>query len=450
MRRPGARRLAVIGDGIVATHGLPAAGAIVLGRDAGCDVRIDDPSISRRHARLHLGDQLAVEDLRSRNGTFVAGGRLSEGASRAIACDELVVLGTVSVVVQQHVQLAPTRTLWGHGYFELRLTEECTRAARAGTTFGLLRVRCGGDAPDALLAMVRDIDVVGAYAPGEWELLLVDAEPAAAAELAERARTGLRGATVALAMFPADGRDAWALGATAAARLQDGPRPAVGMPGLAAVGPLSGVLALADRIAVGDISVLIVGETGVGKELVAERVHARSRRAAHRLVKLNCAAIPEHLLESELFGHERGAFTGASATKVGLLELADGGSVFLDEIGELSMTTQAKLLRVIEQREILRVGALQPRAIDVRFLAATHRDLEAGIAAGTVREDLYFRIAGATLPVPALRERVDEIVPLAEGFAARAAAELGWAAPRLEPAAQALLRAYRWPGNVRE
>jgi hypothetical protein len=452
VRRPGARRLAVIGDGIVATHGLPAAGAIVLGRDPDCDVRIHDPSISRRHARLHLGDQLAVEDLRSRNGTFVAGGRLSEGASRAIAFDEIVVLGTVSVVVQQHVQLAPMRTLWGHGYFELRLAEECTRAARAGTTFGLLRVRGAGDAPDALdalLAMVRDIDVVGAYAPGEWELLLVDAGPAAAAELAERVRTGLRGATAALAMFPADGRDAWALGAAAAARLQEGPRT-VGMPRLAAVGPLRGVLALADRIAVGDISVLIVGETGVGKELIAERVHARSRRAAHRLVKLNCAAIPEHLLESELFGHERGAFTGASATKVGLLELADGGSVFLDEIGELSLTTQAKLLRVIEQREILRVGALQPRAIDVRFLAATHRDLEAGIAAGTFREDLYFRIAGATLPVPALRERVDEIVPLAEGFAARTAAELGWAAPRLEPAAQALLRAYRWPGNVRE
>src|SRR5258705_13339733 len=124
VRKQGTPRLAVIGDGIVATHGLPTAGAIVLGRDADCDVQIDDPSISRRHARLHIAEQLAVEDLRSRNGTFVGGGRLTEGSSRAIAFDEIVTLGTVSVVVQQHVQLAPMRTLWGHGYFELRLAEE--------------------------------------------------------------------------------------------------------------------------------------------------------------------------------------------------------------------------------------------------------------------------------------------------------------------------------------
>jgi transcriptional regulator with PAS, ATPase and Fis domain len=213
---------------------------------------------------------------------------------------------------------------------------------------------------------------------------------------------------------------------------------------------MRGVLALADRVAVGDITVLIVGETGVGKEVVADHIHARSPRSAHPLVKLNCAAMPEQLLESELFGHEKGAFTGAVAAKPGLLEQADGGTVFLDEIGELSLATQAKLLRVLEQREILRVGGLKPRAINVRFVAATHRDLEAAIAAERFREDLYFRIAGVTLQIPPLRERPDEILPLAERFAQRAAAALSRPTPAISPAARELLRGYRWPGNVRE
>jgi transcriptional regulator of acetoin/glycerol metabolism len=469
----------VIGGGVVATHALPAAGEIVVGRDPGCDVRIDDPSLSRRHVLLRVAEQITIEDLGSRNGTFVAGRRLEAGVPRPITADQIVTIGGVGIVVQQRAPLAPQRTLWGHGYFELRLAEECTRAQRAGTRFGLLRVRSvERDAAQLVSAAVRDIDVVGTYAPHEWEVLLLDASPAAAADVADRIRGAIPGAAVGLAMFPADGRDAWTLGGCAVARMPvdrreagGGARPGTARrvaarpaktpapppagspapsdsPALAAVGPMRGVLALADRVAVGEISVLIVGETGVGQELLAEHIHARSPRAARPLVKLHCAAMPEPQLESALFGHPKAAFTGAAA-RPGLLEQADGGSVFLDEIGELPPAIQTRLLRVLEQRDSLRAGG-RTRAIDVRFLAATHRDLEAAIAAGRFRDDLYFRIAGVTLHVPPLRERPDEILPLAEQFAGRAAAALGRPTPAISPAARELLRGYRWPGNVRE
>ncbi|TMQ21669.1 MAG: sigma-54-dependent Fis family transcriptional regulator [Deltaproteobacteria bacterium] len=207
---------------------------------------------------------------------------------------------------------------------------------------------------------------------------------------------------------------------------------------------------LVDRIAVGTISVLILGETGVGKEVLAEAIHRRSPRAAAPLLRLNCAALTETLLESELLGHDKGAFTGAVQAKPGLLESADGGTVFLDEIGELPPATQVKLLRVIESREVLRVGSLRPRPIDVRFIAATHRDLEARIDAGLFREDLYFRLNGVTLEIPPLRERRDELLPLAIQFITAVARSLGRPPPELSRAALDRLAAHAWPGNIRE
>jgi two-component system response regulator AtoC len=203
------------------------------------------------------------------------------------------------------------------------------------------------------------------------------------------------------------------------------------------------------RIAASAISALITGETGVGKEVLAERLHRMSPRAAQPFLRLHCAALSEALFESELFGHERGAFTGADKAKPGLLETANRGTVFLDEIGELSPTMQVKLLRVIETRKVLPVGGLVARPIDVRFIAATHRDLEAESANGRFRQDLYFRLNGVTLSIPPLRRRVAEIAGLARTFLAQAVRS-GEPAPALSAEALAILEAYAWPGNIRE
>ena len=206
-----------------------------------------------------------------------------------------------------------------------------------------------------------------------------------------------------------------------------------------------------DQIAPGEINVLVLGETGTGKEVLVEELHRRSKRAKGPLLRLNCGALAESLLESELFGHERGAFTGAVKAKPGLLESAQGGTIFLDELGEMPLATQAKLLRVMEERKVRRVGGIDAKSIDVRFVSATNRDLEKAIESGTFRSDLYYRLNGVSVSLPPLRERVAEIPPLARAFAADAAAKNGLGAtPEIGAGALALLVKYRWPGNIRE
>lgn len=207
---------------------------------------------------------------------------------------------------------------------------------------------------------------------------------------------------------------------------------------------------LLDLVAPSTISVLLRGETGAGKEVAAARIHAKSDRRDRPLVKVNGAAFNEALLESELFGHERGAFTGATTAKRGLLESAHGGTFFLDEVGELSASTQAKLLRVLENREVLPVGGLTPRAIDVRFIAATNRDLALMASEGTFRLDLYHRLAGITVRIPALRERRPLIRVLAERFAEEAATRASQPRPVLGHDTLERLLAHSWPGNIRE
>lgn len=207
---------------------------------------------------------------------------------------------------------------------------------------------------------------------------------------------------------------------------------------------------LASRAASTDISVLIMGETGTGKELLAAFLHQNSSRHARQFLQLNCAALSESLLESELFGHERGAFTGAMTNRVGLLESTAGGTVFLDEIGEMPLATQAKLLRVIEERRIRRLGSNNSLPIDVRFVAATNRDMETEVAEGRFRGDLYYRISGIALHLPALRERPTEIEPLARYFLREQCLRLKVAVPDFTDAALAVLLSYDWPGNVRE
>ncbi|MBW6398562.1 sigma-54 dependent transcriptional regulator [Roseomonas sp. HJA6] len=213
---------------------------------------------------------------------------------------------------------------------------------------------------------------------------------------------------------------------------------------------MASLLARAEQVARAEASVLIMGESGTGKEVLARHIHAASRRARGPFVALNCAALPEALLESELFGHEKGAFSGAVASRRGKFEQAEGGTLLLDEIGEMDPRLQAKILRAIQEREIDRLGGSAPVKVDVRILAATHRDLASEVARGRFREDLYFRLAVVRLRIPALRERPGDILPLARHFAKRYARANGLPQRGLAPAAEAVLMAHPWPGNVRE
>src|SRR5262247_3768285 len=213
---------------------------------------------------------------------------------------------------------------------------------------------------------------------------------------------------------------------------------------------LQRVLDIVKKVAKSNTTVLIRGETGTGKELIAGAIHHNSLRTARNFVKVNCAALQENLLESELFGHEKGAFTGADKQRIGRFEQADGGTLFLDEIGDMSANTQAKILRVLQEHEFERLGGTRTIKVDVRLIAATNRDLPTMVEAGTFREDLYYRLNVVTIEMPPLRERKDDIVPLAKSFIRRFAGELKKRIDGLEPEAQKLLMRYNWPGNIRE
>jgi len=214
--------------------------------------------------------------------------------------------------------------------------------------------------------------------------------------------------------------------------------------------PVNAVCALAERIAPHDISVLVAGESGTGKELLARAIHYASSRAERAFVVENCAALPDELLESELFGHKRGAFTGAYEDRIGLFQQADGGTIFLDEVSETSPAFQVKLLRVLQEGEIRPVGSSRTLSVDVRVIAATNRDLEEEIRAGRFREDLYYRIATVTVTLPPLRERVMDVAPLAHAILERGRREIGSRVEGFTDEAMACLEAYRWPGNARE
>jgi DNA-binding NtrC family response regulator len=453
----------VISDKVVATFPLPDTGELKIGRAPHCEIMIDDVSISRTHATLALGSPLVLTDLGSANGTRVRDRLLPHHQSVEIAPGEPIQVGSATLIIQRQAAPIRPRRLWTHDYFEVRLEEECARASRRGAAFAVMRVSCSPhDAPlkiqQAITDVVRLSDVVGEYGPTDYEILLVDTTrdevgPAERRILAELDAHGIK-VRVGTACYPYDGRnpDELMSRAEAIARgispAESGGRPRVDV---VAERTMQDLYTLAGRIAHGTISVLILGETGVGKEVLAEKVHKLSPRASKPYLRLNCAALSESLLESELFGHERGAFTGAIGTKQGLLETADGGSVFLDEVGELPHSIQVKLLRVIEERVVLRVGGLKPRPLDVRFISATNRDLEAEITRGGFRQDLYFRLNGATLVIPPLRERPDEITGLAHAFLDSAARQAGLArAPTLSKEVLDELLRYSWPGNIRE
>jgi two-component system, NtrC family, response regulator AtoC len=320
---------------------------VLIGRGIECQITVENASVSRRHARLKLSEPRFVEDLHSKNGTFVFA---SQG----------------DVETGQGLHAPP-----------------------------------GEQVPVTLGTVVK------------LGTVLIGIERATSASRTE-------------------------------------PMPSRPGPAVLEDGEMRRIYSLADRAAETTLPVLILGETGVGKDVLAEHIHRSSSRALGAFVRVNCGALSPSLLESELFGHERGAFTNASGTKVGLLELAAGGTAFLDEIGELPMAMQVKLLHVLETGELTKVGGTRPKHVDLRIVAATNRELGREVQAGRFRKDLYFRLNSICLQVPPLRRRKDEIVPLARLFLERFCTQAGLAMPELPAETLRHLLDYSWPGNARE
>ena len=440
---------------------LPQSGQVSVGRSTKCDVQVDDPLVSRHHVRLHIGPTLEIEDMRGVNRTRVRDVPIDAGARVPLASGEAVGIGSTVLVVERARRVGTPRRIWSHKFFEARLREECQRGAEAGRAFALGRLHLERPLPWVQVVPILDRDVpaphlFAAYGPHDYELLLFELTQEDAAQLIDTVRRSLAALdsqpSAAIAWYPRDGRTADALLARANALVRpkaESSAPNIVLPAEPA-SAMAQVLEFARRAAKGTINILILGETGVGKEVMAQAIHRQSPRANGRLLPLNCAGLSEGLLESELFGYEKGAFTGAVQAKIGLLEAASGGSIFLDEVGEMTLPVQARVLRAIANREILPLGALKPRPIDVRLIAATNRDLVAEVAKGRFRRDLYYRLNGISLKIPPLRERRTEIPALAATFLVEHASDLGRAAPTLSPASRDLIERHEWRGNIRE
>jgi two-component system response regulator AtoC len=448
--------LLVSGPDVHLSVELPAGSTLSVGRDEKADIRIPDQRASRYHARLHIGETVEIEDLGSANGTFVGPGAIKPNQRVPLPVGVAAVIGATTLVVRNEWVRTPLRRPHSHGYFYDCLIEKCARAeGENGPTFALVRIHVEGDS-DRVVATISGIlrpgDLLALYAPHEFEVLLVDSDLDTCQSLAvqlEAAITEVGGkARAGMAYFPRDGVSPGEIMARACSLVRGGDAGRADV--VVQDAAMREIFRVAERAAAGNSSVLILGETGVGKSVLAETIHKSSSRAAKSFVCINCAAFAESLLDSELFGHEKGAFTGAGETRIGRLESAEGGTVFLDEIGEMSAPLQAKLLHVLQNREIIRVGANRPRRIDVRFIAATNRDLEEEVKARRFREDLFYRLAVLVLRLPALRERTGEIEPMARRFLLDLARDAGRTAPDISADALAMLVDYAWPGNIRE
>ncbi|HET6612599.1 MAG TPA: sigma 54-interacting transcriptional regulator [Kofleriaceae bacterium] len=454
---------------------LATLGELVVGRAQTADIHIDSRSVSREHAAITVDAQrITVRDCGSTNGTFVNGQRLDGSTGLEIAAGDVVQFGEIMAQVRAlRSSMVVSAAFVPPQDLEARLEEEADRCLRFNCSLVLIAVdiedperEICARARQVVRACLRTLDIASERSPGRIEAILRECSRDSGIDIARRALAALNQigarARVGVATYPDDVPSPNSLAIAARMAMRDaGDDVGIAKEGarLIKLGDREAVIAdpgmvrlfgLVERVAAGSIAVLIHGETGTGKEIIAEAIHQMSPRAQRTFIKLNCAAVPDNLLESELFGYERGAFSGAAATKVGLYEKADGGTLLLDEIGEMPPAIQAKLLRVIEDGRVRRLGATTDRRVDVRVVAATHRDLKAAASAGRFREDLYFRLSAMVLEVPPLRERKREIALLAERFCALAAREIGCEPPAISPAAMAALSRYAWPGNVRE
>ncbi len=393
--------------------------------------------------------------------------------SRSLASGDVIALGSATAVVNRRPGPWATSAVLGRRQLLQRLQQETERSLRYRSDLSVLVVRLAGPQSvseerinEAVVDSVRRVDIVGRAHPREVIVLLPETGEAAtipAARVLSALASSCPHAAAGLASCPADGVDADTLvaGARSAAqsaaagqvqRMSDEDHQLlVGDLAVIAVDPKTReLLALARQLAASDIPVLITGETGVGKEVFAQAIHAWSRRSALPMVSLNCAVMPDSMTEAVLFGHEKGAFTGAEAARPGLLEGASGGTLFLDEVSEAPARTQAELLRVLETKKVRRVGALAERTADVRLIAATNRDPTEILDNGQFRQDLYYRLNGAMLVIPPLRDRMLDLPALARAFMTQACARQGRAPLVISTEAMQRLGRHDWPGNVRE
>jgi DNA-binding NtrC family response regulator len=430
---------------------------LIVGRAAPADIEIPDLGLSRQHARFSWDDTgLWVEDLGSTNGTKKNG----EPVTRAqISVGDEIAIGPVMVAL--HIMSSgddEPRGFEGHDRFVALLGDELTRARTFQRPLTVMLVR----SPDKtthvsrwaarLRLRLRPVDRVGVFGPGAVLVAIPETTADSVQGLVAELASGTPPLTCSVVTFPHDGSSVEELiAALRVARRADRPTspPSDGSVVVKSAA-MKQVMATVKRLAQSTIAVLINGETGTGKEVIARAIHEAGPRKKAPLRTINCAAIPGTLIESVLFGHEQGAYTGADKSARGIFEQAEGGSVLLDEIGELAPSAQAALLRVLETKKVTRVGGDKEIAIDVRVIAATHRDLEAMVEAGRFRQDLLYRLNTMTLRLPPLRERVEEIGPLAERFLREASKQAGVDVREFAPDALAALERYAWPGNVRE
>jgi len=455
---------------------LAEGSGVVLGRDYPADEIVNDASLSREHAHVELLDGAVwVQDLGSTNGTWVDGERIEQRAQ--VALGQSLALGSVTaVIVPEEGARRGRARLDSHDRFVRSLDAEIERAHAFSRSLALLMIRgedrrrgqLGSWLP-AVRRKLRPFDQAALYSGDTLELLLPETTEEAARATAAALIQHSEPLVCGVAVFPGHASSAEELVDAARSAVQhafgDEPIQAalpshsvILTPDL--VASTSGLIVRSsamlevyqtvDKLARSTIPVLILGETGTGKEVVAREIHRRGKRADHPMICVNCGGIPGNLVESTLFGHEKGAFTGAANKHQGVFEAADGGTVLLDEVGELPAAAQAALLRVLESKRITRVGSTAEIDVDVRVLAATHRDLDAMTESGEFRQDLLYRLNAMTLRVPPLRERPDEIEALARSFIEEANAANECVVRGLDEDAQRLLLQYSWPGNVRE